>query len=169
MKPYSEYTAEELAMERLFIRWVRHPDDSHVAKFWVDWVRDHPQQAEVVESAKELVDTVSDWEEGEISPEETRSIWQRIRRSLIKLPETEGLASGFTHRAGSGPFLKWIMGIGATVVMILFLFMQEKPLYPDGTNNQNALAPLGEGNVAHEDTAKTHQYPDSTKSEGNLK
>ena len=62
MKTYSEYTAEELAMERLFIRWVRHPNDPKVADYWVDWVRKNPHQAETVESAKRLVDTVSDWE-----------------------------------------------------------------------------------------------------------
>lgn len=157
-------------MERLFIRWVRNPNDPHVRKFWVDWVQDNPQQAETVESAKVLVDTVSDWEETEMLADESRSLWQRIRESLIKLPEAEKPASGFTHRVGSWPFLKWTMGIGATVVVLLFLFMRDTPPFPDHAESQNALGTtFGEGSLIKADSTENRIYPDSSKNRVLLK
>ncbi len=168
MKPYSEYTAEELAMERLFIRWVRHPDDPHVSKFWANWVQENPQQAGTVESAKMLVDRVSDWEETEMTREDRVSLWALIRESIGNLPQLGSPSpSGFTT-TGNWSFLKWSVGIGVTMVVLLFLFMRDAPLYPENSESRNALVPpFGEGTFSRADSALL--YPDSTKKSSQIK
>lgn len=168
MKPYSEYSAEELAMERLFIRWVRHPDDPYVSKFWVNWVQENPQQFETVESAKMLVDTVSDWEGTELPREDRVSLWALIREPIGNFPQLgDPSLSGFTT-TGNWSFLKWSVGIGATVMVLLFLFMRDTFPYPENTENRNALVPpFGESSLSRADS--TILYPDSTKKSSPLK
>ncbi|TDB65325.1 hypothetical protein [Arundinibacter roseus] len=119
MKPYSEYTAEELATERLFIRWIRHPEDSPIRIFWEQWLQKHPHMSGTVSSARELVRSVSDWELEEMSGEETGSLWNRIRTSIELLPEIERLDPSLKALATNWNFLRWSAGI--LVVIGLFL------------------------------------------------
>ncbi|WP_373511213.1 hypothetical protein [Persicitalea sp.] len=164
MKPYSEYTAEELAMERLFIRWVRYPDDSKVADYWVGWVRDNPEQRETVESAKALVDTVSDWDDTEISDEESVSLWKRIQKSIGSFPLLTDSEKSDRVSKENRIFLKWIMGIGATVVVIFFLFIRETTPYDENQESRNALAaPFDLGSHSKTDSIQGYSQSDSTK------
>ena len=168
MKPYSEYTAEELAMERLFVRWVRYPDDPHVSKFWVNWLRENPQQAETVESAKMLVDTVSDWQETELPREDRVSLWALIRESIGNFPQLGNPPlSGFAATR-NWSFLKWSVGIGVTMGVVLMLFMRDTPLYPENSESRNALGPpLGNDTFSRADSDTL--YSDSTRKNNLLK
>lgn len=90
MKPYSEYTAEELAMEKLFIRWVRFPSDPSVGAFWESWITKYPEQKPTVAHARELVLTASDWKVETLSSQDVNSLWGRIINSLDMKKEREG-------------------------------------------------------------------------------
>ncbi len=169
MKPYSEYSAEELAMERLFIRWVRHPDDPHVSKFWVNWIQDNPQQTETVESAKMLVDTVSDWEGTEMSYEERTSLWELIRQSLGSLPSLIEPGRQDNSVVENWSFLKWSVGIVATVIL-LFLFIRETPFYTNNTENKSVNgAPIDVISPVKSDTLQSYSYPDSIENRIKIK
>ncbi|REA63299.1 hypothetical protein DSL64_06715 [Dyadobacter luteus] len=89
MKPYSDYSAEELAMENLFIRWVRFPDDPSIRTFWENWIVKYPYMKANVERARELVLTASDWKPDSLSNQEVNSLWGRIRNSLEIIGERE--------------------------------------------------------------------------------
>lgn len=89
MKPYSDYSAEELAMENLFIRWVRSPDDPSIRAFWENWIIKYPYMTSKVEKARELVLTASDWKPDSLSNQEVNTIWGRIRSSLELIGERE--------------------------------------------------------------------------------
>ena len=89
MKPYSDYSAEELAMENLFIRWVRFPDDPSIRTFWENWIIKYPYMKANVDKARELVLTASDWKPDSLSNQEVNSIWGRIRSSLDMIGERE--------------------------------------------------------------------------------
>jgi hypothetical protein len=89
MKPYSDYSAEELAMENLFIRWVRFPDDPSIRVFWENWIIKYPYMKANVDKARELVLTASDWKPDTLSNQEVNSIWGRIRNSLDMINERE--------------------------------------------------------------------------------
>jgi hypothetical protein len=89
MKPYSEYSAEELAMEKLFIRWIKFPDDPSMRSFWENWMIKYPSMSDTVAKARELVLTASDWKPETLSTQEVNSIWDRIRSSLEMISDGE--------------------------------------------------------------------------------
>jgi hypothetical protein len=89
MKPYSEYSAEELAMENLFIRWVRFPNDPPIRSFWENWIAKYPYKKDTVEKARELVLITSEWKPETLSGQDVNSIWDRIRNSLEIIKERE--------------------------------------------------------------------------------
>ena len=89
MKPYSEYSAEELAMENLFIRWVRFPTDPPIRSFWENWMQKYPNKKRTVDEARELVLITSDWKTESLSNQDVNSIWDRIKSSLEIIKEKE--------------------------------------------------------------------------------
>ncbi|WP_159466834.1 hypothetical protein [Dyadobacter sp. 3J3] len=89
MKPYSEYSAEELAMENLFIRWVRFPNDPPIRSFWENWMVKYPNKKDTIEKARELVLITSEWKPEILSNQDVNSLWDRIRTSLEIIKERE--------------------------------------------------------------------------------
>lgn len=89
MKPYSEFSAEELAMEGLFIRWILFPNDTPIRAFWEKWLSRHPQMTPTVQEARSLVEIASKWNGITLSPEENTSLWTRIRSSMGQLSELD--------------------------------------------------------------------------------
>lgn len=51
---YRAYSAEELANDSFFIRWVRHPD-AESDWFWTSFVRENPKCLPQVEAAREMI------------------------------------------------------------------------------------------------------------------
>ncbi|TDE14531.1 hypothetical protein [Dyadobacter psychrotolerans] len=118
MKPYSDYSAEELAMENLFIRWVRFPDDPSIRAFWENWIIKYPYMKENVDRARELVLTASDWKPDMLSNQEVNSIWGRIRSSLEIIGEKEPIHPA-VKSFGAGNIIK---GIVLLIMSLTFLF-----------------------------------------------
>ncbi|MPR32879.1 hypothetical protein [Salmonirosea aquatica] len=154
MKPYSEYSAEELAMERLFIRWVMAPDDPPIKKFWMGWIEKHPHMEDTVREADALVRTASDWNLEGVSAQESGSLWSRIRTTIETLPEMEHLEPSLKAMATNWYFLRWSAGIAATVVLVLLWFFWEPSVFHGRSN---------ETNIAKSDTTRVMERPDSTK------
>lgn len=126
MKPYSEYAAEELAMERLFIRWVRFPDDVPIRTFWENWLVKHPHMLATVQTARRLVETASDYDQ-DFTEEEVGTLWSRIRNSLDVFPEIEVLSPPVQRTAPKGYLYGWSAGIGASVLIIILFWFFWKP------------------------------------------
>jgi hypothetical protein len=160
MKPYSEYSAEELAMERLFIRWVLHPDDPPIRKFWTSWIDKYPHMGETVQDAKELVHTASDWNLEEVSTQEAGSLWSRIRTTIETLPEMEHLEPSLKVMATNWYFLRWSVGIATTVFLLLFWFFWEPNAFPVRST---------ETSIAKSDTVHSIDKQDSTSKNALLK
>ncbi|SEJ48886.1 hypothetical protein SAMN05216327_111116 [Dyadobacter sp. SG02] len=121
MKPFSELSAEELAMENLFIRWVRFPDDPPIRSFWENWILKYPAQKDTVAKARELVLIASDWKPDGLSGQDVNSIWGRIMSSLDIMGDRDtrknthdGPAAGLS--AGN------IVLILMSVTFLLFIF-----------------------------------------------
>lgn len=126
MKPYSEYSAEELAMENLFIRWVRFPDDPSMRTFWENWMVKYPAMKGTVENARELVLKASDWKPDSLSNQEVNTLWDRIRNSLEIISEGEPsspsiklLGNKITMRG----ILVLIMSVTVLFFLVYFLFL----------------------------------------------
>lgn len=153
MKPYSEYSAEELAMESLFIRWVRYPEDAPIRKFWINWVESHPDRAETVRQARQLVSAVSEWEMEEVSAQESGTLWGRIRNTIEALPEIDQLKPSLKAMATNWYFLRWSVGIVATVGLILLWFFGEPVALSSRPTEQS---------IAKTDTTQRFGEQDST-------
>ncbi|WP_025762163.1 hypothetical protein [Dyadobacter tibetensis] len=89
MKPFSEYTAEELAMEKLFIRWVRFPDDDSIDAFWEGWQSRNPEMKRTISEARSLVIEAANFKTDPMSQQETNTLWGRIRNSLETISDRE--------------------------------------------------------------------------------
>ncbi|WP_031529140.1 hypothetical protein [Dyadobacter crusticola] len=121
MKPFSELSAEELAMENLFIRWVRFPDDQAIRSFWENWIIKYPSRQETVEKARELVLIASDWKPESLTSQEVNSIWGRIRSSLDMISDREAKKST-GEISGSNSIARSIILILMSVTFLFFLF-----------------------------------------------
>jgi hypothetical protein len=121
MKPFSELSAEELAMENLFIRWVRFPDDPPIRSFWENWIIKYPSRKDTVDKARELVLMASEWKPEMLSSQEVNSIWGRIRSTLeIRVDrESKDISSDSSHDSG---LIRSIILILMSVTFLFFLF-----------------------------------------------
>ena len=121
MKPFSELSAEELAMENLFIRWVRFPDDQAIRSFWENWIIKYPSRKDTVDKARELVLIASDWKPDMLSNQEVNSIWGRIRNSLDIIGDRDPNKNS-PDSPGSNFLTKGIILILMSVTFLFFLF-----------------------------------------------
>ncbi|MGV3603278.1 MAG: hypothetical protein ACO1N1_18825 [Dyadobacter fermentans] len=121
MKPFSELSAEELAMENLFIRWVRFPDDPPIRSFWENWILKYPAQKDTVAKARELVLIASDWKPDSLSSQDVNSIWGRIMNSLDIMGDRESRKAPHDG-SGNGMSAGNILLILTSVTFLLFIF-----------------------------------------------
>ena len=121
MKPYSEYSAEELAMENLFIRWIRFPDDPSIKSFWENWIIKYPAMKDTVDKARELVLTASDWKPETLSNQEVNSIWDRIRSSLEIISDREPHNKPVIDVLGNKMTIKGIVLLVTSIAFLFFL------------------------------------------------
>lgn len=112
-------------MERLFIRWVRNPQDPEIGKFWDGWLVKYPHMLAIVDTARNLVNSASELPVETISNEEVGSLWHRIRSSIEIFPEIQN--SRMRTIAGKFYFLRWSIGIVGTVFLIILLIVFKPP------------------------------------------
>ncbi len=117
MKPYSEYSAEELAMENLFIRWVRFPNDPPIRSFWENWMTKYPYKKDTIDKARELVLVTTEWRPETLSNQDVNSIWDRIRNSLEIIKEREPADSDATPASSALKPNNIILGVISMAVL----------------------------------------------------
>jgi len=122
MKPFSEYSAEELAMERLFIHWVRFPDDPPFKSYWEGWLKKYPEMYETVEEARELVRMSSDWQfKNSLTSEEVHSLWGRIRSSIGQVREMESFRTRLRMLGIRLLYYRWyLVALVALLILVLY-------------------------------------------------
>ena len=127
-KPYVSYTAEELALDALFVRWVQYPHDDEVAAHWQGWLAQHPNCAETVDIAQELVRTASLPSIPPFGHDDVSSVWGRIRESLRTMEDVRPLQPDVRAVVGWWYFLRTVAA-GMAVVLLSgwALWMQYGP------------------------------------------
>ncbi|WP_128546120.1 FecR family protein [Larkinella soli] len=118
MKHFSAYTAEELAADELFTRWVQHPDDAEVSAFWEGWLTHHPYKTEEVEEARELVMTASRPATRGLEGDEVVSLWGRIRSSIQEMPELQPLQPDVQSWVTNWYIFRWVSAAAGIVLFI---------------------------------------------------
>lgn len=120
MKPFSELSAEELAMENLFIRWVRFPDDQAIRTFWEGWISKYPSRRDTVEAARQLVLMASDWKPESLSNQDVNNLWNRIRSSIEMMTERD--TKRVDKKPRGGDLLRGLILVLMSVTFLFFLF-----------------------------------------------
>ncbi|WP_234734907.1 FecR family protein [Tellurirhabdus bombi] len=118
MKYFSAYTAEELAIDDLFIKWVQHPDDAEIASFWEGWLANHPHKFRTVEMARQIVLEASQPIGEAMDGDEAQSLWGRIRSSIQEMPEVQPLQPEVQSIVARWYFFRWL---GAAVAIVFFI------------------------------------------------
>ncbi|UFH56439.1 FecR family protein [Spirosoma sp. KNUC1025] len=127
-KPYSAYTAEDFALDDLFVRWVQHPDDEEVAAYWQNWLSNHPHRSQVVDVAREIITTGSRPAVPALSSEEISSVWGRIRESLQTMEDVRPLQPAVRAMVGWWYFIRTVAALLGVVLLIGWaLWMQYGP------------------------------------------
>lgn len=127
-KLYSTYTAEEFALDDLFVRWVQHPDDEEVVAYWQIWLSKNPHCVDTVETARELVRVGSQPQLPSLMNEEVSSVWERIRESLQTMEDVRPLQPDVRAVVGWWYFIRTIAAMMGVVLLIGWaLWMQYGP------------------------------------------
>ncbi len=118
MKPYAHYTAEELALDDLFVQWVRQPDDEEVLLFWQGILRKNPRLANTVSVARQLVLTASQPPPNGLTNAETTSLWRRIRTSLADVDDVKLLPPDARSVISWWYFARTLAGVAGIALLI---------------------------------------------------
>jgi ferric-dicitrate binding protein FerR (iron transport regulator) len=117
-KPYTAYTAEEFALDDLFVRWVQHPDDEEVAAFWQVWLTNNPDSTDTFDTARTLVLEACRSRLEDLESDEISSVWGRIRESLETMDDVRPLQPDVRAVVGWWYFLRTV---AAVVGIVLFI------------------------------------------------
>lgn len=123
MKSFTNYTAEDLATEPLFIKWVQQPEDHEVSNFWNGWVGRNPAKSPEVEEARDIVAAVSNHYEN-MSSREVRSVWRRIQHSVGEIPDIHPLQPNPKQWASSVYMGRWLFALFVFCVFVSWLVLR---------------------------------------------
>ena len=116
MKPYAQYTVNELAADDLFIRWVQHPEDDEVAAYWMGLEMQQPQLRIRFRDARQRVLEIGrSITLNNLRPDEMATVWGRIRGSLQDLEDVRPLRPEVRSFIGWWYFAR---SIAATIVIV---------------------------------------------------
>lgn len=112
-KPYTAYTAEEFALDDLFVRWVQHPDDEEVAAFWQGWLTNNPDSIDTIDTARTIILEAGQLRltDDYLEPDEISSVWGRIRESLETMEDVRPLQPDVRAVVGWWYFLRTVAAV----------------------------------------------------------
>ncbi len=111
-KDYSTYDATELAQDDSFIRWVRGSEAD--ARFWAQWLSEHPDREDVVAEARRLVQALK-FEETAPPSGQIDDLWSRIDQAIDETEEEPGASTPRIRR------LRWLGYVAAACAVALLI------------------------------------------------
>ena len=112
-KNYTTYDATELAQEPSFIQWARSGDEQ-AARFWERWIAEHPERSEVVQEARQLVQSLH-FKESPPATGKIDNLWERINEEIDRSEQAPEPKSARRRR------LRWLGYVAAAVALFLLV------------------------------------------------
>jgi transmembrane sensor len=117
---YTEFTADDFAMDEYFQSWVLNSGDETVRSFWESWLSEHPEKRGDVAEAKKLLQAVK-FSKFELSGDQVSDLWNRIHDAEVE-PHADERRSRFA----------WIQRVAAVIVVtaivgLFYLLKDNKP------------------------------------------
>ncbi|MEA5427337.1 FecR family protein [Arcicella lustrica] len=110
MQDYTNYTIKDFILDDSFCRWVLR-NASEDAVFWENWIHEHPQHAEVVADACDLIKKVRDAQDN-LSENELREELKRLTKSRKEMDASQ-VAVKTTPKLS----LAWLWKVAAILVV----------------------------------------------------
>lgn len=85
-KNFADYEAEDFVLEESFYNWALDPDSLH-SYFWEKYLSHHPEQADTIQLAREMVLALSEMDTLIPDQEMADSIWQKIQAEIQAMPK----------------------------------------------------------------------------------
>jgi ferric-dicitrate binding protein FerR (iron transport regulator) len=104
---YSNYSAEDLALDDTFRRWVLNPDDESV-QFWNRWLENNPHKEEDIHKAMQLVKLAGLRTDNEVTTA-FLDVWEKIKENAEQ--ETR------PQKHGTQNYKAWAAAIAALMVL----------------------------------------------------
>ena len=106
---YKEYVLEQFLKDEYFVHWVIAPD-SESDHFWREWVRLNPEKRPIIESARQLIQSI----EYEHKHKLTYSRYHQVLENILG-------QNSITKPKRSSGFLSqnWVAGLAASFVILL--------------------------------------------------
>ena len=159
-KPYAAYTAEELALDDLFLRWVQHPDDEEVVAYWQTWLNNNPHRSDTIDTARELIRVASLPASVPLSIDEASTLWGRIRESLQTMEDVRPLQPDVRTMVGWWYFFRTL---AATLGLVLLVGWAVWMQYGPNQSIQTIKTDIGQTKTIRlPDNSTVKLYPNSS-------
>lgn len=97
---YTQYTEEEFIQDEYFQKWVLNPDEMTM-NFWENWISEHREKKEIIESAANFLRLMHFDDSEELSEKDFDTMWQNIVQKRNDSENSNSLAhlvSGFSWK-----------------------------------------------------------------------
>lgn len=105
---YRNYSAEELALDDLFIAYVKEPNEE-LEEYWEGWISDNPDRVEAVNLARQMVEAIQ-FKEQHIPESEIDHMVDKINQTIDRKEQASGPASRRSKF--------WMMKIAAGLALV---------------------------------------------------
>jgi len=145
---YTHYLEEDFIADEYFQKWILNPDDM-TRNFWENWILEHPEKKEIVESAASFVRLMRFEDSEEIPDKDFDAMWQNIVQKR-KSSENNGSGLDILSSSRKNYLFKiaaiFIGVIGTTFGVYRFAALDAQKEVPAITDNEIILK-LGDGTV----------------------
>lgn len=165
---YQDYSAEDFALDDFFQAYVQQPNEKLVA-FWEQWLEEHPEKAEEVQLARQIVESIQF--KSEAVPLET--IEQRIA-GINQLIDAEAKPVKTMRNTIS---IRWAMGIAASLALLIAsVFILQEQIFEEPSTlisaevryvtkeipfGQKSTITLGDGTKVKLNSGSTFRFPET--------